>query len=265
MATGTIPGSATADDVKRARSPRIERVVADLVAAGAGEGASAEAKVLRALADPENYGIPYKQLAARAGVSEDTYLRLRQNPDFVRKSRYALQDGVGDLSGPMAACRESASARDGRHSAADRRTLFEMAGRIGSRQEPTSQTNIQINLEQRLGLTPHSQILWLYLRLNFPQERWLPGVRDAYLYGNLKPEQPPLPRIGTPEEGAIDVDAVQELGPPDATVQGVMTPEEREKVMEFVEVLAGIRDEFPEKFRGAIDTLLRLFWGKASN
>jgi hypothetical protein len=241
------------------QSRGIRRIIAETL-----EGATTtENRLLVALADPANWKVTKIELCRRAGVSYERFRQLCLDPAFQTKMRWALQVVVGDITEALKALKASAESPDPR-SSTDRRILFEMAGLIGGRYERNVevkiQYNTQLNIEQRLGLIPHSQILWLYLRLNFPQGRWLPGIRDAYLHGNLKPEQPPLPRIGAPDEGAIDVDAVQIAEPPLASERPIpaLNKEDAAELAAFAADMLKIKADFPAKYHRAIDVLQRV-------
>jgi transposase-like protein len=154
----------------------------------------AEQRLLAAVAEPQNVGVNVRELCRRAGISPDTYYRLMGQQRFHDRLRKSRQESLGDISAQIEALKTSALL-PGRDGAQDRKTLFTMSGHLPDR---TLKMEPPDEVEVRPKLMPLSHLLWCYMQVNFPRERWMPAVRDQYETGVLQPEMPPLPTIGNP-------------------------------------------------------------------
>jgi hypothetical protein len=152
---------------------------------------AAQQRIFAVLADPANMGKSDLALIKLAKVSSETWYRVISSPAFAAKRREAIRAMFGDVSKQFKALLESAG-NSRATSATDRKTLFTLLGLMpDSRMEVKHTGPVDVNV----NLMPLSQMLWLYLHLKFPVERWMPTVRDQYEAGVLQPEMPPLPQI----------------------------------------------------------------------
>jgi len=158
----------------------------------------AEQRLLAATAEPANVGKSVRAVCRRAKVSPDTYYRLMLDADFQGRFRRAQRESLGDLSGPINALKKSALL-PGRDGAQDRKTLFTMSGHLvhpSLKFEQKTQVNVNLNVDR---LPKYSHILWVYLQMKLPPEKWLPAIRDQYEAGVLLPEELPTPMLMEPE------------------------------------------------------------------
>ena len=82
----------------------------------------------------------------------------------------------------------------GRDGAADRRLVCELAGLL-HREVHIEQT---VTTKRAAGDMPDAVIVWYYMLLNWPRDRWMPGLRDRYEQGLITPCAPETLPPGLP-------------------------------------------------------------------
>ncbi len=152
-----------------------------------------EAKVVAILSADDGLSLDNAEVAKRAGCAVTTYWRMRQNPAFeARRRAIVLQHLNGKLGAVIDETIKSALIH-GREGSADRRLIFEASGLILNRHEIKSDVSVN-----HTGDMPDAQLVWYYLLLKWPMERWLPGVRQRYELGQIVAAAPDVPLPGLP-------------------------------------------------------------------
>lgn len=153
-----------------------------------------EAKVIGTLSADDGLSLENKEVAERAGCSPHTYWRMRQNPAFeARRRAIVIQHLNGKLGAVIDETIKSALIH-GREGAADRRLIFEATGMVVHKHEIKGE--MQVN---HTGDMPDAQLVWYYLLLRWPIERWLPGVRQRWEAGQIVAAAPEVPLPGLPK------------------------------------------------------------------
>lgn len=189
-----------------------------------------ELRVMEVLSTREGLTLKPHEVAERAGVSGEVYYRLRQDPTFLAKYRAACMNYMHGRLGEVIEVAIKSALIEGREGAQDRRLLFEATG-LAMRRGDGQQDRAM----QTVGDMPDAHLVFYYLMVNWPRDRWLPAVRARYEAGLITPEQPDaLPGLPTPatpttptsmeaearaareaeREGEGDMPAPTEAGPP---------------------------------------------------
>jgi hypothetical protein len=169
----------TESDTLRARAR--EEISMASIAEAACASRPAEARLLVAIADPANLGMPVRKICDIAGIHHDTYYRLMPQPDFDLRRREAMREALGDLAPALAALKKSAedASAENKNGPADRRLLFQLAG-FADRKEVKIEGSVETHLQ-----VSDAQLLSIYLRLGIAIDKWVPAIRQAYEDGRL--------------------------------------------------------------------------------
>jgi hypothetical protein len=134
-----------------------------------------------------NLGV--RALCRKAKISHFTYYACMADPVFRKARRQCFEAGVGGAGQILKYIKKNMK-MDGRDGASDRRLAAEICEMLPAKSAGSAMSDF---VEAADKLLTMANLLWMYQRLNFPPERWIPAVRDPYQAGCLRPEMPPFP------------------------------------------------------------------------
>ncbi len=140
------------------------------------------------------------ELCKRAGVAVSVYYDALRDPEFQAARREAIMGMFGGIQRLVRSIDKNMDL-PGQGGASDRRLAAQMAGLV---MPPGSHIQINNSVNMYQDRTDAAQLLWSYLAMNWPKERWLPAVRDQYEHGNLQPTMPPFPQLQTRQDVGAD-------------------------------------------------------------
>ena len=146
-----------------------------------------EARLLAVLADPDNWGLQITELCARAGIGRAFYYRIYSRPDFVARRSKVLNDAMGSETPRVKKVLLQSAMILGRDGDAARKLLFEMTGDYIPNNKQTLELKGPPLLE---GDMTDEELVWRYLKANWPRDQWIKGVRQRYELGQITPRQP---------------------------------------------------------------------------
>ena len=146
-----------------------------------------ERRVMEVLASPGALSLKPGQIAKQAGISRQTFWKMRQNPAFAARYHATVLDYLQGRLGEIIEATIQSALTVGREGAQDRRLLFEAAGLINSGNKAKLQT-----IDTTSDQLPDSELLWYYMVTGLPKKLWAPELRLRYELGQLKPQKPEI-------------------------------------------------------------------------
>lgn len=184
----------------RKRTPRAARETAAIAAAIATgtdlinvDMTASQTKVMAVLSAEDGLGLMPEEVCKRAGVCVAVYWRMRQDPAFSARHRAILLQHMHGRLGPVIDATVRSALLIGKDGDQARKLIFEACGLVVDKHQHEI-----IGPPAVAGDMPDATLVWYYLLLRWPIDRWLPGVRLRYEQGQIQPTPPETPVPGLP-------------------------------------------------------------------